>query len=345
MKIRVKFRKFGPLRFIGHLDVMRYFQKAIRRADIDIAYTSGFSPHQIMTFAAPLGVGLESNGEYMDIECRSVTTSQDMMDRLNRAGAPGIQVVSVKRLPEGAGNAMASVAAASYTVRFREGREPGFLHEDTMEQWIWKFLSQEQILVSKETKTGVHEVDIRPGIYEMRVAAADEGAAAEEEMFSAEEEMAATEKFGVASGALKKAVLPPIYMLVDASSAGNLKPGKVMEAFCAAFGENLQENALRITREETYMRLGTGRSAEATMEAGGTKKIEKAGGTERTGEIEEAKRSEGTGEVKRSEGTGEAERIGGVKGAGERNDIGSGLVPLDSIGEEITGTADGEESA
>ena len=96
MKIRVKFRKEGPIRYIGHLDVMRYFQKAIRRAEIDVAYTAGFSPHQIMSFAAPLGVGLESNGEYMDIECNSVSTSQDMIDRLNRVGAPGIEVIGVK---------------------------------------------------------------------------------------------------------------------------------------------------------------------------------------------------------------------------------------------------------
>ncbi len=57
-----------PLRFIGHLDVMRFFQKAIRRAGIDIAYSSGFSPHQIMSFASPLGLGVESRGEYLDIQ-------------------------------------------------------------------------------------------------------------------------------------------------------------------------------------------------------------------------------------------------------------------------------------
>ena len=72
MRLRVKFRKFGPIRFIGHLDVMRFFQKAIRRAGIDVAYSKGFSPHQIMAFAAPLGVGLLSNGEYMDIEVGSI---------------------------------------------------------------------------------------------------------------------------------------------------------------------------------------------------------------------------------------------------------------------------------
>ena len=60
MKIRIKFRKYGTMKFIGHLDVMRYFQKAIRRAEVNIRYSEGFSPHQIMSFAAPLGVGITS---------------------------------------------------------------------------------------------------------------------------------------------------------------------------------------------------------------------------------------------------------------------------------------------
>mgnify|MGYP001068438734 FL=1 len=81
MKLRVKFSKHGVLKFIGHLDVMRYFQKAIRRAGIDISYSAGFSPHQIMSFASPLGIGLESNGEYMDIEVNSLTSSREFMMR------------------------------------------------------------------------------------------------------------------------------------------------------------------------------------------------------------------------------------------------------------------------
>ena len=56
------------MKFIGHLDIMRYFQKAIRRANIPIAFSGGFSPHMIMSFAAPLGVGVTSAGEYFDME-------------------------------------------------------------------------------------------------------------------------------------------------------------------------------------------------------------------------------------------------------------------------------------
>ncbi|MBQ9140296.1 MAG: DUF2344 domain-containing protein [Lachnospiraceae bacterium] len=216
MKVRVKFKKYGPIRFIGHLDVMRFFQKCIRRAELDIAYSAGFSPHQIMSFAAPLGVGLESNGEYMDIELTTVTSSQDMIDRLNAASVPGIEIISMKELPEGAGNAMASVAAAGYTIRFREGRELSF---DFVEK-LPEFMAQEQILFTKETKKSTLEVDLKPGIYEFKVN--EDGS---------------------------------LYLLVDASSAGNIKPATVIEVMANMFGESLQENALLITREETYTNL------------------------------------------------------------------------------------------
>lgn len=222
MKVRMKFRKTGPVRFIGHLDVMRFFQKALRRAEIDVSYTSGFSPHQIMSFASPLGVGMESNGEYLDIECGQVTDSEDMIRRLNRVSVPGIFILSVKQLPEDAGNAMASVAAAEYTVRFREGRTPAFDYASKVEA----FLSCERIPVAKETKKGIREVDIRPGIYEMSVVPQTDAP-------------------------------PAVHLLLDASSAGNIRPGSVLEAFCKAYGEELAENALLITREEIYTDIGT----------------------------------------------------------------------------------------
>lgn len=212
MKLRIKFRKYGPVRFIGHLDVMRFFQKAIRRAGLDIAYTGGFSPHQIMTFASPLGVGLESNGEYMDIEVHSLSSCREAVDRLNAASVYGIEILSARVLPENAGNAMASVAAAAYTVRFREGREP----ETDIERILTDFLAKKQIPYAKETKKGTRELDLRPGIFELKW----DGSA--------------------------------FFMLLDASSAGNIKPVQVVEALLADQGEILQENALLITREDVY---------------------------------------------------------------------------------------------
>lgn len=217
MKVRVKFRKYGPVRFIGHLDVMRFFQKCIRRAGIDVAYTTGYSPHQIMSFAAPLGVGLTSDGEYMDIECNSVTSSRDMIKRFNGASVPGIEIVSVVLLPDNAGNAMASVAAAGYTVRCREGRE--FFSDDLGN--LTDFYAQKEIFITRETKKNTLTVDIRPGIYEL---------------------WADREK-------------REIHMLVDASSGGNIKPSQVMEAYAAWQGKTLAENAFTVHRRDTYLNL------------------------------------------------------------------------------------------
>lgn len=97
MNIRVRFSKHGCLKFIGHLDVMRYFQKAMRRAEIDMCYSEGFSPHMIMSFASPLGLGLESDGEYMDISVKQSPSSKEAVERLNAVMAEGIEVLSWER--------------------------------------------------------------------------------------------------------------------------------------------------------------------------------------------------------------------------------------------------------
>lgn len=219
MKLRVKFSKHGVLRFIGHLDVMRYFQKAIRRAGIDIAYTTGFSPHQIMSFAAPLGVGLESNGEYMDIEVNTLTSSKELTDALNAQMADGIKVLEVRLLPDNAGNAMASVAAARYTIAFREGCQPCFLTRSVIDD----FISQSEIVVTKKTKKSESTFDMKPYIYACSYHEEDS----------------------------------TISLTVDASSAGNIKPVLVVKALFEYKGQALDEFGLLITREETYTNVGT----------------------------------------------------------------------------------------
>lgn len=218
MKVRIKFSKEGPMKFIGHLDVMRYFQKAIRRAGIDIAYSAGFSPHQIMSFAAPLSVGFESQGEYFDIEMNSFTHEKDVKNRLNAVMAEGIEVLEVYVLPDQEGNAMASVAAASYLVSFRESV---ILPADWKKQLI-TFYEQEHIPVVKKTKTGEKEMDLKEGIFHLEIQ--DDS----------------------------------VYLLVDAGSGSNVKPGFVLETFFNSIGISLPDFGLMVRRLETYKRNNSG---------------------------------------------------------------------------------------
>lgn len=216
MRVRIKFSKHGAVKFIGHLDTMRYFQKAIRRSGIDIAYSGGFSPHQIMSFAAPLGVGQTSNGEYMDIEVNSHQGSQDMLKKLNEVMVEGIQVLRVVALPDTAGNAMSSVAAAGYTIEWKEGYPP----LSSLEEQVAAFLDKDNIFVTKQTKKSQLTLDIKPGIYEL----------------SARENR--------------------LYMLVDASSKGNIKPILLLEALYDFAGVEFNPLAIQITREDTYTNIG-----------------------------------------------------------------------------------------
>lgn len=205
MKARIKFRKYSVLKFIGHLDVMRYFQKAMRRADIPIAFTGGYSPHMIMSFAQPLGVGVTSDGEYLDIELTEKISSENAVAQLNQVMAEGIDIVSFVEIPdEKKASGMTITAAADYRVFLLESAASSDLRLEIPARWqesIPAFLGQEQIVVWKKTKKSEKEVDIAPMIYEMRADAES------------------------------------IYLLLATGSEQNLKPDLVMETFLNYMGE------------------------------------------------------------------------------------------------------------
>ncbi len=214
MKIRIKFSKQGAMKFVGHLDIMRYFQKAMRRAGIPIRYSEGFSPHQIMSFAAPLGVGLTSIGEYFDIEVTDSMSSEAMNDRLNQVMADEIQVLSCKKLPDSSKNAMSIVCRADYSLEFRDKYAPedpeGFFEK------LAGFYGQEAILITKKTKKSQREMDLKPLIYRL-------------------------ERQGNA-----------IFMQVSTGSVDNIKPESVMEAFYESCQWEYPKFAFQIQRQEVY---------------------------------------------------------------------------------------------
>ncbi len=217
MKVRIKFSKQGPVKFLGHLDTMRYFQKAIRRAELPVAFSGGYSPHMIMSFAAPLGVGTTSRGEYFDVEFTETIPTNEIVKRLNSTMAEGMEILSARQVEDGkASKAMSLVAAADYYVEFREGKEPEINWKDK----VAAFLNQSEIPVMKKTKKSEKEVDIRPFIYKMEVQ--------ENKIF---------------------------YMLASAS-ANYTKPELVTDTFFNWLGEELLPFAYTVERLEVYAQEG-----------------------------------------------------------------------------------------
>lgn len=211
MKVRIKFAKYGVMKYIGHLDIMRYFQKCMRKANIDIAYSTGYSPHQIMSFASPLGVGVESKGEYFDIELNS-GDGEYVKNSLNSVMVPGMEIISVRKLNDGVKNAMASIAAASYTVIPKEG----YNHENTDIANVLPFLSQSSISIIKQTKKNEIEFDLKPHIFSFSFDGSEYN------------------------------------MLVDASSSGNIKPMAVIEEYGKYCNKPVTVSNYQIIRNEIY---------------------------------------------------------------------------------------------
>ncbi|MCM1458623.1 MAG: TIGR03936 family radical SAM-associated protein [Bacteroides sp.] len=242
MKLRIKYEKTGVLRFIGHLDVMRYFQKAIRRAKLDVAYSKGFSPHQIISFAAPMPLGMTSGGEYFDGEFVSVTTAEDMKHKLNAKMADGIRVLDITMLPENAKNSMSVVTASDYFVYTNEECE-----SDNMEALISRLdelMQCERIEVLKKTKTREELSDIKPYIYELK-----------EFSCTITENGVDDRKRG-------------IYMLLASGSRMNIKPDSVLGALTGLAGVEYDPYDYRVHRLETYM--GERDCLEPLLRAGDT---------------------------------------------------------------------------
>ena len=241
MKVRIKFSKTGEMRFIGHLDLMRFFQKVIRRAGLDIRFSEGMSPHMVMSFASPLGIGLTSTGEYVDIELNTPVLTQEGLERLNAVTAEGVRFLDLRQIEEGkAGKAMSLVAAADYEVRFREGHGP----QCDWQTGIADFIERDHIEIEKESKkaakreagrgtkregcpegteTGRSDrvlTDIRPMIYQLHVS---DGT---------------------------------VFMRLSSGSAANLKPETVMKAYCDWKQIPADPFAFRIERKELYADLG-----------------------------------------------------------------------------------------
>ncbi len=252
--IRLKFSKHGLMKYIGHLDVMRAFQKVMRRSGIDIAYSDGYSPHQIMSFAQPLGVGLESNGEYFDIEVQSVGTAAQLIDALNAQCPDGIRILDAVQLPEKSANAMASVNQASYTVRFREGRIPAF----DFNKAVSDFLNAETVTVTKKTKKSTREIDIRSLVYDIRVLNdADELKEYEEKNGYVSISDGISDENRDTTVAFGASAFPVIKMHVTASSGDNIKPALLVQSLSDMNGGGeIGDTDLMVIREDLYDESG-----------------------------------------------------------------------------------------
>ena len=120
MRIRITFVKQGALRYTGHLDLHKLWERAARRADLPLAYSQGFHPQPKMNMAAALPLGFSSRCEVMDMRLEQVIPLDNLPTRLNATLPSGLQVVGVEQVDEGEPALQTQVRSAEYEVTLTE---------------------------------------------------------------------------------------------------------------------------------------------------------------------------------------------------------------------------------
>lgn len=161
MKMLVVFEKGERLRHIGHLDLMRTMQRALRRSDLPLQFSQGFNPHILLTFAAPLSVGMPGKREVMEIPLSTQTSAAEFIEKLNQSLPPDIVCLSAKPVDDRHPAPMSLLKAASYQFDFHGA--------SALFDAIPAFMAQEKIPAVRKTKTGDKPCDLRPMIYELKV--------------------------------------------------------------------------------------------------------------------------------------------------------------------------------
>ena len=205
------------MRFIGHLDVMRYFQKAFRRAHIPVSYSKGYSPHQILSFTSPLGIGLTSDAEYMDMELEECPEPERMVDWINSQMNDEIRVKDFVLLPDDSKPSMAMLAGCDYLVALKPDKVSVF---------------------RDRTKRSEKQVDIKPNIYYLSAAMEDFQTQTGREYGSL---CLDTEEYQ-----------PVFYCQLTAGSVLNIKPELVMQALCQFVDTPYDPLDYQIHRLEMY---------------------------------------------------------------------------------------------
>jgi len=156
-RLRITFAKGEPIKYISHLDLMRTWERALRRAQVPLAYSEGFNPRPKISIAAPLPVGFTGRGEVMDIVLSRRTSPYSFAKRLKPHLPPGLEILSVEEVYLSLPSLPSQMRYAEYRVVVE--REETLAE---MEKRVEQVLSAQSLPRQRERKGKVTEYDLRP---------------------------------------------------------------------------------------------------------------------------------------------------------------------------------------
>ena len=154
IKYRLEFSKTDKMIYIGHLDLLTFFQRVFKRSKLPIGYSWGFNPHQLVTFAIPLALGTSSVGEVVDIQLKERVDTQEIKDRVNKILPQGISIMQVNELEFASDSCAAAVKYADYSITLDKKIKK-------IDEVINEIINSTEINIERTVKKKTKIVDIR----------------------------------------------------------------------------------------------------------------------------------------------------------------------------------------
>lgn len=166
-RLRIRYAKRGRLRFSSHRDLARALERALRRARVPMAYSAGFSPHPKISYLGAAPTGVASEAEYLEIGVTEHIDPEVLRAQLDEALPDGLDVVEIVLAGDGRGGLAERVDASQWRIEL-----PG-VAPDRAAAAIAAFEERDQVLVTRLTKGGRREIDVRAAVHSARVRGAE----------------------------------------------------------------------------------------------------------------------------------------------------------------------------
>ena len=159
----MQFQKSDQVRHLGLLDLQRTIQRALRRSGLPLAYSNGFNPHIVMSFASALSSGIPGDRELLDVGLNGEVTEEECVTALNRVLPPSLAVSRVRLVEDRFPKVTAALRQSEYkiTLKGEDGKK--------MAEALPAFLAETEIMALRKTKRSENMVNIRPMIHELSI--------------------------------------------------------------------------------------------------------------------------------------------------------------------------------
>jgi radical SAM-linked protein len=163
-RLRVTFSRGAPLRFLSHLDLMRFWERALRRAGLVVAYSEGFSPHPQIALGAPLPLGTTGEAELMDVVLAESVDPDEFVGRLRLQLPAGVGVLRAQDVPFSLPSIQSQLRAADWRVTLAEGTDP-----ERVREMVAGLLARASVPWEHQREKETKRFDLRPLVDWIRV--------------------------------------------------------------------------------------------------------------------------------------------------------------------------------